>query len=76
MDIGNFHSVWFVVISLVCALLGAFLFLSINAANPCRWSWAGIGAVLGLSLGPYFFSMFVMVEIENHLKEKERYVRN
>lgn len=72
MDISTINVIWFVIISFVCALLGAALFGAITVRNPCRWSYMGIGAVLGLSMGPYLFAIFVMLNIENSMMVTEK----
>jgi hypothetical protein len=72
MDISTLNVIWFIIISFICALLGAALFGVITAKNPCRWSYMGIGAVIGLSIGPYLFAVFVMINIENSMIVTEK----
>jgi len=72
MDTVAIHSIWFVIISLVCALLGAILFGIISFKNPCRLTYAGIGAIIGLSMGPYIFAITIMLNIENSMTITEK----
>lgn len=76
MNIPSANLIWFVIISIVCALLGAALFGAVTAKNPCRWSYTAIGAIIGICLSPYMFAMLVMINVENSmvLTEKSQHV--
>lgn len=60
--------VLFVFIEVACALVLASLFLAVMNGSPCRGQYAGIGAILGLSLGPFIYAASTMYEIDQDLK--------
>jgi uncharacterized BrkB/YihY/UPF0761 family membrane protein len=72
MQISSINLLWFVIIAIICALLGAALFASVTAKNPCRWTYTAIGAIIGLCIAPYMFSMLVMINVENSMIVTEK----
>jgi uncharacterized BrkB/YihY/UPF0761 family membrane protein len=72
MYISSVNVLWFVIIAIVCSLLGAALFASVTFKNPCRWSYTAIGAIIGLCITPYMFSMLVMINVENSMIVTEK----
>lgn len=59
--------IWFILIELLLAVLGAVVFLVVSFKSACRVHWALIGAVIGLCLGPYIYACMIMAQLEQQI---------